>query len=66
MFRLFEWVYGTNSFVLIDKWPVFKVKRYCKAVFQTQEAIYSLSIPTISTIKLNINNKNINYGNKGK
>ena len=55
-----------QSFVLIDKWPVFKVKCYCKVVFQTQEAIYSLSIPTISIIELNINNKNINYGNKGK
>ena len=24
MFRLFEWIYGTNSFVPIDIWPVFE------------------------------------------
>ena len=47
MFRLFEWIYGANSFVPIDKWPVFEGNIFVKAVFQTGEAIYSMSIPTI-------------------
>ena len=54
MFRLFEWIYGANSFVPIDAYMAsIRRKRYCKAIFQTWEAIYSLSTPTISTIILN-------------
>ena len=47
MFRLFEWIYGANSFVPIDEWPVFGGKIIVRLLFQTWEAIYSLSIPII-------------------
>ena len=46
MFRLFEWIYGANSLVPIDKRPVFERNVIVRLVFQTLEAIYSMSIPT--------------------
>ena len=39
--------YGANSFIPIDKWPVFEGNVIVRLVFQMREAIYSLSIPTI-------------------
>ena len=47
MFRLFEWIYGANKFVPLDELPVFEGNIIVRLVFQTQEAIYSLSIPII-------------------
>ena len=47
MFRLFEWTFGANSFVPIDKRPVFEGDVIVRLVFQTQEAICFMSIPTI-------------------
>ena len=39
-FKLFKWIYGANSFIKIDIWPVFELrKHYCTAVFQTRDAI---------------------------
>ena len=56
MFRLFEWIYDSNSFVPIDKRPVIVGNVIVRLVFQTQEAIYSMSIPILlSTIVLNDN-----------
>ena len=53
-FRLFEWIYGANSFVTIDERPVFEGNVIVRLVFHTQEAIYSMSIPILlSTIILN-------------
>ena len=47
MFRLFEWIYGANSFVPIDKQQVFEGNIIVRLVFWTREAICSMSIPTI-------------------
>ena len=44
--------YGANSFVPIDEQPIFEGNIIVRLVFQTQEAIYSMSIPTISTVYL--------------
>ena len=52
-FRLFEWIYGADSFVPIDKWPVFEGNIIIRLVFQTWEAIHSL---WLSTIVINDNN----------
>ena len=46
MFRLFECIYGVNSFVPIDIQPVFEGNAIVRLFFQRWEAIYSLSIPT--------------------
>ena len=46
-FKLFEWIFGANSFVSIDKWPVSEGNIIVRLVFQTWEAIYSMLIPSI-------------------
>ena len=51
--RLFEWIYGANSFVQIDKWPVFEGSIIVRLFFRHGKPHIPCQSLLLSTIVLN-------------